>query len=649
MAGFFAKIGKRIGGFINYASQIRLVILLLFLFLVLLNLQTTYLFEQTRKRLDQELESRLNLAAFMVYEHERWHEAAGRGGNKGERILRDESSSWLKTWVGQFGLERVLIMDRRGKSLAIDASGRTTLLNGPFPAGVRSTILERAWRGETVSTPIYRDPSQDFHKALFVPLRGSEGEIVGLIGVVAPATFLGNISRISSFIFYGFLVGIPAALVISLYFISFVLRPYRRLSLATPYVTAEETSPDVDTIVSTYERTIQALREKETEMASLYQTEQKRAHDLENYQNYLLSSISSGVLSLDPGYRIQVCNEVARGILRLPELRIQGNDAREVFAAMPELQPLLAETLEQGKIHKRREFEIEREENEKSWVGLSSSLLKDETGALEGAIFLLTDLTEIRRLQEQMRISENLAALGEMSAGVAHEFRNSLSTLLGQCRLLQRRLPDGSSGQKTLQEMIAEIVTLEGVIREFLRFARPQDLKIQPLDLGDFLRELETSFAETLAESHIRMRITPCPEVVVRADPLALRQALVNLIQNSQEAMPQGGEITMSVTLPRSVRAWARGKFPSSDRRFLRISISDNGRGMDEKEKQKAFLPFFTTKEKGTGLGLALVQKAIVGMGGKIELESELGSGTTFHLDLPLPAPEEGEEGKARG
>lgn len=639
MAAFFTKLGRKMEGF-NYASQIRLVILLLLLFLVLLNLQIAYLFEQTKRRLSQDLESRLNLVAFMV--HERWQEAEAKKAEKGGRILPNENPSWLRIWAGQSGLERILILGREGKTLVIEPNGRASFTDQPFFAGEGPGLWERSWEGEIVSTPIYRDRSGGFHKALFLPLRRSGGEIVGLLGVVAPADFLGNISRGSSIIFYGFLLGIPAALIISLFFIDFVLRPYRRLSLATPSSAGKRiASPDVDTIVSTYERTIQALREKELEMSGLYQIEQRRAQELENYQSYLLSSISSGVLSLDPAYRIHVCNDVAQGILGLSEFQIQGHDARQVFAGMPELVSLLEETLETGKIHQRRELEIEKEKNDRSWIGLSSSLLKDEAGMLEGAIFLLTDLTEIRGLQEQMRISENLAALGEMSAGVAHEFRNSLSALLGQCRLLQRRLPETSLGQKTLDEMAAEISTLEGIIREFLRFARPQDLRIQPLDLADFLRELEASFVETLMEARVKMTVLPCPQVLIGADPLALRQAMVNLIQNSQDAMPQGGELKISVAIPKRRQEWGRGKAPA-DSTFVKISVSDTGRGMDEEERKKAFLPFFTTKEKGTGLGLALVQKAIVGMRGKIEVESELRVGTTFHLYLPLISSGEG-------
>jgi signal transduction histidine kinase len=352
------------------------------------------------------------------------------------------------------------------------------------------------------------------------------------------------------------------------------------------------------------------------------------------------------VISLDSGLRIQVCNEVARGILGLPESGVQGYDAREVFARMPELLSLLQESLGEGKIFRRRELRIEREGADSSWIGVSSSLLRDEAGVLGGAIFLLIDLTEIRGLQEQMRIKENLAALGEMSAGIAHEFRNSLSALLAQCRLLQRRLPEEEGGRKTLAEMVEEILTLERVIQNFLKFARPQELKVQPLDLAEFLREIGASVAEPLAEARIKMIIGPGTDAFIQADPLGLRQAIVNLIQNAQEAMPEGGELAISVQIQRKSQGWKRGKDLSREKGFARISVMDNGRGMGDEEKKKAFLPFFTTKEKGTGLGLALVQRAIVGMGGKIEVESELGKGCAFHLYLPLVPLT---EGKGRG
>lgn len=638
MAGtvdFFAKLRKRMERS-SYASQIRLVVLLLFFFLVVLNLQITYLFEQTKRRLNQELESRMGLAASVVQQH--WAATVAKEKErKGEFLLGEEDVAFLQAWAGQSGLDRLLILRREGKSLSIEAKGTAFSRSVPFSGEESEGILEQAWKGAVVSTPLQRDPEKRYYRALFAPIQRPGQGIVALVGVVAPADFLGNISRLSSYIFCGFLVGIPAALLISLFFIDFVLRPYRRLSSATPSLSAKgDSSPDVEAIVSTYERIIQSLREQELELARLYQVEQKRAQDLESYQRYLLSNISSGVISLDSGLRIQVCNEVARGILGLPESGVQGYDAREVFARMPELLSLLQESLGEGKIFRRRELRIEREGADSSWIGVSSSLLRDEAGVLGGAIFLLIDLTEIRGLQEQMRIKENLAALGEMSAGIAHEFRNSLSALLAQCRLLQRRLPEEEGGRKTLAEMVEEILALERVIQNFLKFARPQELKVQPLDLAEFLREIGASFAEPLAEARIKMIIGPGTDAFIQADPLTLRQAIVNLIQNAQEAMPEGGELAISVQIQRKSQGWKRGKDLSREKGFARISVVDNGRGMGDEEKKKAFLPFFTTKEKGTGLGLALVQKAIVGMGGKIEVEGEMGKGCAFHLYLPL-------------
>ncbi|MDH7500156.1 MAG: ATP-binding protein [candidate division NC10 bacterium] len=644
MGNSFAERKGKAGQF-TYPSQIRLVVLLLLLFLVVLNLQVTYLFEQSKRGLSQELESRLKLAAVLFEPY--WKEKErGSKDRQGTGKGREGDLSSLQAGLQRSGLDRILWIPQEGEPLVMEETGKGSWSGLAIPREWDG-ILRRAWKGEKVFSPVYRVPRGGYQKALLVPLSDREGKIMALMALVAPADSLGDLSRFSSIILYGFLIGIPAALVISLFFIDFVLSPYRRLSSATRSSSGEEVAPlDVDAIVAAYERNILALREKELELARLYQVEQKRASDLESYQRYLLNHMSSGVISLTPDFRIQVCNPVAREILGLLEVEVQGKDAREVFAQMPEFRSLLEETVQEGKIHQRRELQILQEGDERSWIGLSSSLLQDEGGALEGAIFLLVDLTEVRRLQEQMRIRENLAAMGEMSAGVAHEFRNSLSTLLGQIRLLQRRLPDDDGRKKTLQEMVGEILSLEGVIQEFLRFARPLEVKIQPLDLSGFLKEFAASFVEPLAEAHIQMVLGPCPRIWIQADPLALRQVLVNLIQNSKEAMPAGGRVEFTVRVPPERLGWQRARPASWEKGFVRISVSDTGRGMGEEEKRKAFLPFFSTKEKGTGLGLALVQKAMVGMGGKVEVESELGSGSTFHLYLPLiPAGEGGESG----
>ena len=644
MAGtlhFFAKLKEKRPGS-SYSSQIRLTILLLLLFLVILNLQITYLFEQTKRSLNLELETRLKLAASILQEYWEKRDYGRKSIQSRKGILTEEDIFFLKGWAIKSGLDRLLWIQRGGRPLEIEAEGRGLNASDPILARGSEGIMEQAWRGDLVAGPLYRDSGGGFYKALLVPLQRSGEGVVALVGAIAPANGLGHLSRFSSFILYGFLIGIPAALAISFFFIEFVLSPYRRLSSATPSLS--ETSnipPDVETIVSTYENAILTLREKEQELASLYQREQKRASDLESYQRYLLSSISSGVLSVDSAFRIQVCNEVARGILAPFESQLQGKDVRQAFKDMPELGSLLEETLQEGKIYRRRELQIRREGSGWSWIGISSSTLRDETGAIRGAIFLLTDLTESRELEEQMRIRENLASLGEISAGIAHEFRNSLSVLLGQCRLLQRRLPEDTREKRTLEEMAAEILSLEAIIREFLKFARPQELSIQPLNLAEFLKDLEGSFSEQLAEAYIELIIRPGQGGFVYADPLALKQAFVNLIQNSKEAMPQGGRIAVGIKTPKTGHEMA-GVTGLPQEGFVRVSLSDSGKGMEEEEKEKAFLPFFTTKERGTGLGLALVQKAIVGMGGKVEVESEPGSGTTFHLYLPLvPAAKE--------
>jgi len=362
----------------NYPSQIRLVILLFLLFLAVLNLQIAYLFEQSKRSLSQELESRMRLTASLLQQY--WQEQDQTGEHEEGRFKwTEEDISSLRAWVQKSGLDQAVWIQREGRPLVIDTEGRAFPMSMPILAEWGEEIMEQAWRGEVISTPVYFQAPRGFRKALLVPLHRPGGAVVALVALVAPADSLGNLSRFSSIVLYGFLIGIPAALVIALLFIDFVLSPYRRLSSATSsQLESKDASPDVDAIVATYERTIVALREKELELARLYQGEQKRASDLESYQRYLLNNLSSGVLSLDSHFRIQVCNPVAREVLGLLDLRVQGEDAREVFSGMPELRSLLEETVRGGKIHQRKELQIQRERDDRSWIGLSSSLLINE-------------------------------------------------------------------------------------------------------------------------------------------------------------------------------------------------------------------------------------------------------------------------------
>jgi signal transduction histidine kinase len=252
------------------------------------------------------------------------------------------------------------------------------------------------------------------------------------------------------------------------------------------------------------------------------------------------------------------------------------------------------------------------------------SPIRDESGRAHGAICLFSDLSDIAELEEQLRLKDSLARLGEMTAGIAHEFRNGLATIHGYARLIDlKQLP--AEYQQYMQGIRDETEELGQVVTNFLNFAKPTHLTLGQVDIAT----LAEKGADEIRSDVISRRGT----VVVRGefgsvegDEVLLRQALSNLCRNALEACTAAGvqpEIVIEGAVDRAQRQ-------------QRITVTDNGSGVEEANAARIFRPFFTTKAHGTGLGLALVQKVIVTHNGRIAVEPRPGAGARFLITLPL-------------
>lgn len=408
---------------------------------------------------------------------------------------------------------------------------------------------------------------------------------------------------------------------------------FTRLSPALSRVEGGDPPPheggDREFVAETFQKMIDTLKEQQAELSRLYAAEQKRARDLQTYQEYILGSISSGVISLRPDLTIIVFNRTAQQIFGLEESEVLGHPLREVFGEEGEITRLAEEAITSKRIHSRLELSIRRRDGSPIWIGLSSSLLRDGEGNIVGLTFLLTDLTEILMLREQVMLKESLATLGQMSAGIAHEFRNSLGAILGFAKLLQKKLPLEDPRSVHVQDIIAECGNLETVLKDFLAFAKPEKLQLNQVDLVALIIDSLEAYRQRLEGAGVKIQLSLPPEgLSIQADSVALKRALVNLIRNAAEAMPEGGKLV--------IEAGVRGHDASElYGRWVEIVVADTGCGIPEEDRERIFTPFFTTKEGGTGLGLALVQKAVVGHGGRVEVESRLGEGSTFRILLP--------------
>jgi PAS domain S-box-containing protein len=387
----------------------------------------------------------------------------------------------------------------------------------------------------------------------------------------------------------------------------FIIR--ERKILTTSEGTKKES--EVGFVVNTFHELVTKLKNKEKELAELKALAEEKAVRMEAYNENILQSVPSGVVTVDTLMTIKSINQSAEHIL--------GIDAKEsVDRNFPDVfnEPLIT-LIKDDKVRDGSEYPYVTGDGRHIWLGLTTSHLKNAVDETIGSIFIITDLTDIKALQRQVELKQRLSQLGEMSAGISHELRNSMSVITGYAKLLSRQVEE--KNMPAANSIMAEIADMDRIITELLNFARPSVLNLSVIDLNKTIKETVSAVAEN--NEYVRLQMDVEGELQIKADEVLFRQALNNLFMNAVQSMPDGGDLEISSS--------------SAGERAV-VLIKDTGDGIPESLREKIFLPFFTTKEKGFGLGLALVQKIIVSHSGNIDVESREGKGTTFIINLPL-------------
>lgn len=369
-------------------------------------------------------------------------------------------------------------------------------------------------------------------------------------------------------------------------------------------------------LIDTFRQSIATLKSQEEELKRLHDREKTRADELERVTGALTRSLTSGLIVLDATGAVADINAAGREIL--------GIDAAASVAGgtLPEAIPLraFAETLrdafEQRAAMNRIEInDIQPVTREPVTIGLTTVPLRNEGDALLGFLALFTDLTPIRSLEARVQEMTTLAQLGEISAGIAHEFRSSLSTILGYMKLARKASIDDVA-ESRLRNAEKEASLLLKAIERLLAFAGPVQLNAESIDLRALLGEqiahitdIDPSIAVTLEG----------PAVIIQGDRVLLSRALENLLNNAADAVRQKGGGSISVTL--------RDK-PQS------VTIADDGVGFDPADAPRFFLPFQSNKPSGFGMGLPLAKKIVLLHGGTLRLSGEPGKGAVATIEF---------------
>ncbi len=428
---------------------------------------------------------------------------------------------------------------------------------------------------------------------------------------------------------------------VALYFILRALFMTRKnLKAANSEKTIPDKKEKVEFVIDTFTSLIHKLKEKEDELEKLRSLAEYRASTAEIYNEDILRCVGSGVITFNMDRAITTFNDAAERMLGIRKENAVGLSSVTVFGADNAICQILDESVMLSTTLARQEVEIRKKEGANIWIGLSVSPLRDKEGKQTGIIFVFTDLTEIKMLREQGELRKRLAMLGEMSGGIAHELRNSMGTIMGYAKMLSKKFSDEDPAQEEISTIISEVNAMDLIIKELLNYGKTITPSPGSVNLGELLRKSIDTILIKFKDLNIEIDLSINDLPLVNIDEVLMRQALQNIIQNGMEAMPHGGRLRIEarnqVSEFRNMKDDLQKDLQVSPSvTGIEIIISDTGIGIPDDKLDKIFLPFYTTKPRGTGMGLALVHKIILSHGGNIDVKSTSGTGTTFRIYLP--------------
>jgi two-component system, NtrC family, nitrogen regulation sensor histidine kinase GlnL len=346
----------------------------------------------------------------------------------------------------------------------------------------------------------------------------------------------------------------------------------------------------------------------------------------------ILAGLEDGVITVDRDGKISYFNEAAEVLTELSSSQALQKSVVELFRREDWLVEQVKKSQPPRQESTRGEGDFVTRRGHKVPVSLTVSPLQDRHGNFLGSVLVLRDLKHRKELEEDLQRADRLAIVGTLAAGLAHEIRNPLGGIKGAAQLLKRSLDQNSSLLEYANIMIREVDRVDKLIEQLLDLARPAKLDLTAVNIHEVLEDvllLETHTAEALRIA-VKKRFDPSLPPI-RGDRAQLTQVFLNLVKNAFQAMHRGGILTIATRLETDFHIRGQG----SDRsRWIWVDVEDEGIGIKEQDLPHIFSPFFTTKNHGTGLGLAVCYRIVREHGGLIRVDSIEGKGTTFRISL---------------
>ena len=350
----------------------------------------------------------------------------------------------------------------------------------------------------------------------------------------------------------------------------------------------------------------------------------KTLNEMKIYTSKLLETMDNAVISVDNKGKIKTFNRKSEEIFGKKKEKVLNKDCQEVLNLNILEESIFKKCLLEKK-NISQEIILEEKGLKKKILDLNSSFLTDESGEITGLVAVIREVTEIKDLNEEVARHKRLAALGKLSAGIAHEIRNPLSSIRGLAQFVYNSFSKTDERKEDLNTIIQEVDRLNKLVVQVLDFAKLKKPNLTPFSLNDLIRKIVELFKLEIKDKQIKFDLELSPDISqIQADEDQVRQITMNVIINAIQAILRKGEIKI-----KTESALLKGE-PA-----IKLMIEDSGIGITEKDFNQIFDPFFSTKERGSGLGLSIVYKLVEGHQGEIKVESKEGKGTKFVIFLP--------------
>jgi PAS domain S-box-containing protein len=473
------------------------------------------------------------------------------------------------------------------------------------------------------SVSLVKPDEEKDYRALLTPLPDAEGRVSLILfnGIPTSETLSGKLAS-AKFYYILILIGLLLSVVAGSAVATGISWPILRFSQGVRAISAGDYSQKIH-VKSRDE--IGELAESFNQMTDRLKNTIAQLVENQNYTDNILRSLPNGVITIGSDNRIARVNRAAKNILRRSSDKLVGKPFEQVFKRDEAILSLIRNCMNLNQIKEGVETGLHNKDGSITPLELSLSVLEDPTdpaGEGLGLVILLRDLTEIQYLKEHIRRQDRLAALGELSAGIAHEIRNPLGIIKGAAGIINK-----GNKQAKLDELssiiLEEVDRLNDVISDFLEFARPRPPVFKAQNINDLIKGTLQITAMQIEKQHVILRTHLDSGIpAIMADEHQMHQVFLNLILNALQATESGDTIDITTRY-------------LSETGQIEVLFRDKGAGIPPDKIKKVFNPFFTTKEKGTGLGLAVVNKIVENHHGKIFLSSEEGKGTCFTIQFP--------------